>query len=346
MVTLGTDSHKRTHTVVAVDSLGQQLGVTTVNATTDGHLELLHWVVRWPERRWALEDCRNLSRRLESDLLRAGEVVVRVSPKLMTGARKAARTVGKSDPIDALAVARAALREGDLPTAFLDPQTRELRLLVDHREDLVRERTQVQNRLRWLLHELDPELAIRPGALGRQHVLRRVEARLVAESGTLVEIAIELLNRVRHLNIRASQLEREIEQRVAPKAPNLLGFMGSGVLTTAKLLAETAGIQRFGSPSKFARHNATAPIPVWSGNSTHHRLNPGGNRQLNAAIHRIAITHLRGHAESLAYVAKRMQSGDTKKEAIRALKRRISNEVYRRMKLDQAAQGRLAQLAA
>ncbi len=111
MVTIGVDLHKRTHTLVAVDDNGRRLAEKTAPATAAGHLELVRWAARWPERRFALEDCRHLSRRLERDLLLAGEQVVRVPPKLMAGARRSSRQPGKSDPIDALAVARAALRE-------------------------------------------------------------------------------------------------------------------------------------------------------------------------------------------------------------------------------------------
>jgi transposase len=139
MVVIGVDSHKRTHTAVATDGTGRKLAEKTVVATSAGHLELVRWAGRFPERTFALEDCRHLSRRLSTDLLRAGEAVVRVSPKLMAGARRSSREPGKSDPIDALAVARAALRE-DLPAATLDGPDREVRLLVDHREDLVAER--------------------------------------------------------------------------------------------------------------------------------------------------------------------------------------------------------------
>ena len=158
MVILGIDAHKRTHTVVAVDDAGRQLGQKTTMATsTETHLEFVRWADQFgAERSWAVEDCRHLSRRLERDLLAAGEAIVRVPPKMMAHARDRARTYGKSDPIDALAVARAALREPDLPVARLDGPARELRLLVDHREDLVAERTRQINRLRWHLHELDP----------------------------------------------------------------------------------------------------------------------------------------------------------------------------------------------
>ena len=155
---MGIDAHKRTHTAVAIDEAGRKLGEkTTRMTTTEANLELLRWADGFgPDRRFGVEDCRHLSRRLEVDLLAAGEQIVRVPPKLMAHARDAARTYGKSDPIDALAVARAVLREPNLPLAHLDARTRDLRLLVDHREDLVRERTGYINRLRWHLHELDP----------------------------------------------------------------------------------------------------------------------------------------------------------------------------------------------
>jgi len=163
MVIIGTDSHKHTHTCVAADELGRRLAERTVAATGAGHLELLAWAARFTDRSWALEDCRHLSRRLERDLLGAGEPVVRVPPKLMAGARRSSREPGKSDPIDALAVARAALREPGLPVARLDGPERGVRLLADHREDLVAQRTAHENRLRWHLHELAPGGEPHPG---------------------------------------------------------------------------------------------------------------------------------------------------------------------------------------
>lgn len=173
MVTIGVDLHKHWHTAVAVDDNGRRLAERTVRATPAGHVELVGWGRGLGvERRWALEDCRHLTRRLERDLLTAGETVLRVSPRLMAGARRTGREPGKSDPIDALAVARAALREPGLPVARLDGPEREVRLLVDHREDLVAERTRAQNRLQWHLHELLPGgwagiPVARPGACPR-----------------------------------------------------------------------------------------------------------------------------------------------------------------------------------
>jgi transposase len=334
MVVIGVDSHKHTHTVVAADENGRQLADKTVAATSAGHLELVRWAGRFTERRWALEDCRHLSRRLSTDLLRAGEAVVRVPPKLMAGARRSSREPGKSDPIDALAVARAALREPDLPVAALDGPEREIRLLIDHREDLVAERTRAQNRLRWHLHELDPGSEPAARSLDRAVVLAALDARLAEVPGIVARIARELVGRIRALTVTIDALEREITRLVAPLAPSLLALAGCGPLTAAKLVGETAGIGRFRSAAAFARLNGTAPVPVWSGNAERHRLSRTGNRQLNVALHRIAITQVRLGGLGLAYVEHRRAAGDTKTEAIRALRRRISDEVFRRMRHD------------
>ncbi|MGW8538488.1 IS110 family transposase [Rhodococcus qingshengii] len=159
MITLGVDAHKRTHTIVAVDPNGRQLASKTITTITQEHLGLPTWAEQLAKGNgllWAIEDCRHLSRRLERDLLAAGQSIVRVLPKLMAHVPDSARTYGKPDPIDALAVARAAQREPDLPTARLDGSDRDVRLLGDHRESLVAERTRAIDRLRWYLHELDP----------------------------------------------------------------------------------------------------------------------------------------------------------------------------------------------
>jgi transposase len=162
VVTVGIDVHKQTHCAVAVDQASRQVsGPLTVRATDAGHRQLLRWARREflaDTVEFAVEDCRHVSTRLERALLDAGASVVRVPPKLMAQTRTSARTRGKSDPIDALAIARAALREPDLPRAEHTHASREFKLLVDHREDLVASRTRLQNRLRWHLHELDPEL--------------------------------------------------------------------------------------------------------------------------------------------------------------------------------------------
>jgi transposase len=335
MIVIGVDSHKRTHTAVAVDGNGRKLAETTVVTTSAGHLELVRWTGRFGEHRFALEDTRHLSRRLAGDLLRAGEAVSWVPTRLMAGARRHGREPGKSDPIDALAVARAALANPDLPTATLEGEERELRLLVDHREDLVAERTRAQNRLRWHLHELDPGNEPGPRSLDRAVVLRALDERLGGAEGTVARIARELVARIRELTRTINDLEREITRLVGLVAPTLLELPGCGSLSAAKLVGQVAGIGRFTSPAAFARHNGSAPLPVWSGNEERHRLSRRGDRQANVVLHRIAITQLRLDGRGRTYYDHRRSEGDTKPEAVRALKRRISDEVYRRMRHDE-----------
>ncbi len=334
MVILGADLHKRWHTVVAVDGQGRKLAELTVAATPEGHLELRRWAAHFPEREWALEDCHHLSRRLEAGLVRAGEAVVRVPPKLMAGARRSVREPGKSDPIDALAVARAALANPDLPIATLDGPERELRMLVDHRDDLVAERTRNMARLRWFLLDLGvPEPPAR--SLDRVRTQDALAVALAPVHGTTGRIARTLLERIRQASADIRHLEAEIGDLAAVLAPSLLALPGCGPLTAAKIVGESAGIRRFRSAAAFARHNGTAPVPVWSGNSPRHRLSRGGNRQLNLALHRIAITQMRIDERGRAYVEHRRNTGDTKTEAIRALRRRLSDEVFRRLSTDE-----------
>ena len=335
MVVLGVDAHKRSHTIVAVDDLGRKLGERTLGTTTADHLELLAWAERFgTERLWAVEDCRHLSRRLERDLLGAGERIVRVPPKLMAHARDGARSFGKSDPIDALAVARAALREPDLPTAQLDGPARIVRLLVDHREDLVAERTRVINRLRWHLHEIDPDMQPPARCLQRPKHLNGLTARLSEVEGVVARLCRDLIDRCRQLTDQISGLETEIEAHTRDLAPALMAIRGCGALTAAKIVGETADVRRFRSRHAYARHNGTAPLPVWSSNRPRHRLSRTGNRQLNAAMHRIAITQARYHPDARQYLQDRRANGDTKAESLRALKRRLSDVVYRALLAD------------
>lgn len=336
MVIIGADLHKRTHTAVAIDEVGRKLAGKTVGATPEGHLELISWADRFGEHRWALEDSRGFPRRLETDLICAGRSVVRVPPRLMAGARRSGRETGKSDAIDALAVARAALREPDLPYARLDGPERDLRLLVDHREDLVATRTRTENRLRWHLHELglaEPE----PRSLDRGPVIEGLRVALADERGTVARIARELVDQVATLTVSIRALRSEIDSLVKELAPSLLELQGCGGPCAGKLVGETAGMTHFRSRAAFARYNGTAPVPASSGDTTRHRLNRGGNRQINAVLHRIAVTQIRLGGQGRAYLERRLAGGDTRAEAIRALRRRISDEVYRRLRHDEAA---------
>jgi transposase len=207
MVMIGTDSHKRTHTAVALDEVGRRLAEKTVPATSDGHFALVSWAQQWPQVSFAAEDCRNMTRRLERDLLAAGHRLVRVPTRLMAQARAQGRQPGKSDPIDAEAVALAALRHHHrLPVAELDGPTRQVKLLVDHRRDLVGERTRVVNRLRWHIHELDPALGVPARGLRSYCAIDRLGEHLATFTGLIARLARELLHRCRELTMQINAL--------------------------------------------------------------------------------------------------------------------------------------------
>ena len=333
MIVIGTDTHKRTHTCGAVSAAtGQLAGELTAPAREPGFRELLAWGRDLDsERIWAIEDCRHVSGSFERFLVASGERVVRVPPKLMGASRRGERTRGKSDPIDALAVARAALREGPetLPSAHLDERALELRLLLDHREDLVKARSEDQQRLRWHLHDLWPEMELPAGCLDRVVWLERVSRKLArAEQGARVRISRELVRAIRDRTKRAAALEREIAEAVRSQAPQLLELPGCGPLTAAKLLAETAGAGRFDSDAKLARLAGVAPIPASSGNRTRLRLDRGGNRQLNCAFHRIAVTQGRMHPPAKDFLARKRAEGKSNREALRCLKRHLVRRVW------------------
>lgn len=341
MILLGADVHKNTHTLAAISAPnGQLLDERTAVASKKGFIELLDWAreLEDPERVWAIEDCRHVSGSLERFLIAAGERVVRVAPHLTATQRGSERTRGKSDPIDARSIARAALREGidTLPTAHLDTESLEIKLLLDHREDLVKACTQDQQRLRWHVHDLWPELKIPPGALDRTVWLERISRKLsrtaasaaAAGQNARVRIARDLVRAVKGHVRRTRELEREIQTLVEAKAPALLELVGCGPLTAAKVIAETAGVQRFSSDSKLARLAGAAPIQASSGVKHRHRLDRGGNRQLNCALHRIAVVQGRNHQPAQAFLAKKEAEGKTRREAIRALKRHLARAVY------------------
>lgn len=334
MIVIGADTHKQTHTCAAVFAgTGQLAGELTAPAREPGFRQLLAWGRDLDaERIWAIEDCRHVSGALERFLVASGERVVRVPPKLMGQSRRGERSSGKSDPIDALSIARAALREGPqtLPAAYLDEDAMQVKLLLDHREDLVKARSEDQCRLRWHLHDLWPELEIPAGALDRMVWLERIARKLArAEQGARVRVARELVVEIRRRTRRAKELEREIEALVKAQAPELLDLQGCGTLTAAKLIAETAGAKRLPSDAKFARLAGVAPIPASSGNRVRHRLDRGGNRQLNCALHRIAVTQGRCHPPAQEFLAKKQAEGKSRIEALRCLKRHLARRVWK-----------------
>lgn len=332
MVTIGIDPHKKTHCAVAVDPLGVEVDQRMVAARREEFGQLLEWGRELHgERVWVIEDVRHVSGSLERFLIDRGEMVVRLPPRLMANARQGVRERGKSDPIDALAIARAALREGvdTLPTARLAGVELEIRLLSLHRERLVGERTRMINELRWQLHDLWPEWEIPKRVLIQPGWQAKVTQRLRRATVTVqVQIARDMINRVRELTRTITKLYAQLSDLVQQAAPQLLDEPGLGVLIAAKLIGEIAGINRFTSDAQLARVSGCAPIPVSSGRTDRHRLDPGGNRQLNHAFHMLALTKIMRDPRTAAYLAKQRQNGHTNTEAIRSLKRHLVRRVY------------------
>lgn len=343
MVVFGIDPHKASHTVVVVDGNGRQLGMCQVPATAAGHARLLAWAAPFVgdgpgEAVWAVEDCRHVAGPLLLDLWAAGLAAVLVPPR-MTAVLRGAGRAGKSDPIDALAVARAAQANPDLPVFRPAARELDLRALTDYREHLVALRTKEINRIRWDLTRLDPQLEAGLKNLTSRTQLARATAAVTAMPATVAtRIVLAALAQVAAWTAQIVALEREITAQVTPIAPNLLAIVGIGPLTAAKIIGEVAGIDRFASAAKLARYAGTAPIPVNSGKTEgRHRLHRGGDRQLNAAVHRAALTQARMHEPAKALIARRRTARDTKKGAMRVLKRHLINAIYTAMTRDQQA---------
>src|SRR3954470_23440953 len=333
MIVIGADTHKRSHTLAAVEeATGRALSDVTVPAAARSFGELLRWARGVDgERGWALGDCRHVSGSLERFLLARGERVVRVPPKLIAGARESTREAGKSDRIDAVAVARAAIREDleTLPVAQLAGAELDIRLLVDHRDRLVKQRSALINDLRWQLHDLWPEVEIPLRALTGQRWQQRLARRLARnEQTTRIRVARDELNRVRELTRAITDLEHELAALVTAFAPRLAADPRCGTLIAAKLIGEIAGIARFASDAKLARLSGAAPIPASSGRTDRHRLDPGGNRQLNCALYRLALTKARHDPKTQAFLERKQAEGKTRREARRALKRHLVRHVY------------------
>src|SRR3954447_12807372 len=334
MIVLGADTHKRSHTVAAVAAgTDELLGEQTVAVGRRGFGTLLQWARGLDEDHvWALEDCRHVSGSLERFLIERRERVLRIPTHLTAKARTSARQRGKSDPIDALNVARAALQEGldAFPAAQLDGPELDLRLLVDHRERLGRHRVELNSTLLWQLHDLWPELQLPGGALFSKKWSTRIARRLARAQQTMrVRIARDELRRLRELTLAVRGLEREITELVTTIAPQLLAEPGFGPLIAAKLVGEIAGAQRFATAAKLARAAGVAPIPASSANTQRHRLDQGGNRQINAALHRVIVTRARCHQPTRDYIAKRRSEGKSTREAIPCLKRYLTRRVWR-----------------
>jgi transposase len=340
MIVIGVDAHKATHTCAAVQELtGRHIQTKTTPARDAGHGQLLEWARQVDsERVWAIEDCRHVTGRLERMLLARGERVIRVPPKLTAGARTSSREAGKSDPIDALVVARVAIREGieTFVGAQLDEEALEIRQLVDHRERLVWQRTALINNLRWHLHDLDPDFQVPRGQFNSRVWQQKTIRKLSGITGRRghVRVAKDEIRRIRELTNTINDLYDELAELVTAYRPALLELHGCGVLSAAKAIGEAAGGQRFATASKFARLAGVAPLKASSGQQVRHRFDRGGNRQLNAVLHRIAITQIRSYQPARDYYQRKLAEKKSSKEALRCLKRQIATAVWTALQPD------------
>jgi transposase len=327
------------HVAVAVDADGRRKGrPLTVKTDADQVTSMLAWIrtIAGDEPvAWAIEDGRGHARQLADGLLLAGHEVVWVPARLMAAHRKLHAAVGaKSDPVDAAAVAHAAIATPGLDRHRIDEHIRELRVLVDARSDLVKRRTMVINQVKaqvhvWLEHT--------PGDLTRAAGIAALTAVLdAAEISTHVRHAIaDTINEVVELTRRIRDYEATIRQIVSPLAPNLLKITGISHVNAAMLVSEIGDITRFATSAKLARYTGCAPIPVYSSDNERHRLHRGGNRRLNSVLYTVAIVQQRHHPAARALLARHTPAKGIR-GARRILKRHLIDVIHHAMTADQA----------
>lgn len=335
MVSLGIDTHKATLAVSAVDPLGRQLAARTFGNDPRGHAALLAWAQQQGQpRRIGIEGAGSFGAALAELLLTSGEDVVEVPAQFTDRERRSLVQRGKSDPGDALAIARLTAREPRLPALRRPGVVADLKLLVGAREQLMAERTRLANQLHADLLVLAPGYGTRlPNLTAGRH--QSAAARLLGRrAGVRAELARGRLRRLRQLSIEAERLEQRIAALLVTTGSRLSQLPGIGALTAAKLLGETGDVRRYRNHASFAAASGTAPIPASSGQRQRHRLNRGGNRQLNRALHTMALVQSRCEPRAHDYLARRQAEGKTRLEALRALKWHLARVVYRTMLAD------------
>lgn len=337
---VGVDTHARTLTAVAVDELGRPLQDCTVRNDRGGHARLRRWAEGGQPCRWVVEGAGGYGRVLAQALVRSGAAVYGVPGWVTARTRRHGRRPDKSDRQDALAVARAWLREPGLPAVYPEQASTALRLLLDERDALVKERTRWRQRLRAALRVLGAEADAAVGSLTGPAGLRRALALSLPGADVVDRVRQEQVHRIAaqlvNLDAQVTELQRQIRKLLGRIGTSLQQIPGCGPLNAARLLAETGDAARFaGSEAAFARFCGTAPRQASSGQHIRHRLDRRGNRTLNATLHRIALTQLRikgsaGHN----YIQQRCSEGKTQREAMRALKRLLARKVFRTMNSD------------
>lgn len=327
MATIGIDTHKATLAACAVDALGAPLAEQTFSNDRPGHAALAAWGRAIAAQRIGLEGSSSFGAAAARYLSATGFEVCEVPPHLSRRERIRTRRAGKSDSIDALAIARVTAGEAALPPVRLADRAEEIGLLVAAREDLIGEATRVRNRLHADLLVLVPGYGGMVANLVAERNRRSIGRRLRGLVGVRAELARSRLARLGKLMAETRVLEGRIGLLV--EGHPMLRLPGVGVVTAAKLIAETGDPARFRSPDAFAMLAGVAPIPASSGQTHHLRLNRGGNRQLNRALYSIALAQARHHPPAKAYIARKRAEGKTWREAIRALKRHLARVVYR-----------------
>ena len=335
---IGIDAHKDTLAAAAIDQQGRQLDAGTFANTPDGYLELIDWVGRYDTSRIGIEGSGSLGRQSAIALQGAGFVVVDVPPQLTAQGRRHGRNHSKTDPIDALIIARVVLRDQDLPAVRISGESEDLRVLVHYRRDLISERTRLASRLHSDLEQLRP---------GYQSVVRRLTTtkqldranELLAELVSVrARIARQRVERLRALCEEIDQLTTELRSLVVAVTTGLTAIVGIAALTAAEILAEVGDVRRFRTKAQFAMGNGTAPLPASSGRTNRHRLNRGGNRQLNRILHFIALTQVSRSPEGRAYYDRKRAEGRSKQDALRCLKRRISDRIFQTLRRSQTGE--------
>jgi len=334
-VTIGIDPHKASHTAVAVDETEEVMAEFKVRACAAQVERLRVWAAPFGERVWAIESARGLGYLLAQQLVAAGEVVVDVPAMLSTRARLlGSGRAQKNDPNDARSVAIAARRNPDLHRVRRDDHARVLKLLVKRHRDLGRLKNKTACRLHALLMELVPGgMAASMTVTRANRLLDTIEADNQMTKHR-VDVARDLVDDIARYDHQLAASRRRLSTAVAASGTTLGDIAGVGPITAAMIIGQTGDVTRFPTSAHFASYNATAPIEASSGSRHRHRLNPRGNRQLNWAIHVIAICQLRHPGPGRDYYDRKRVEGKSTKEALRALKRQISNIVYRTMLAD------------
>jgi transposase len=329
------DPHKRSATIDVVDELEQVLAQGRFGTDRDGYKAMLAAGRVFADRVWAVEGCNGIGRHIAQRLVADGEPVVDVPAKLSARARVFSTGQGrKTDPVDAHSVALVGLRTDGLRVITVDDTTVALRLLIDRREELGVTRGQTVNRIHRLLLELLPGGAKKFLSADQAKVLLSTVRPRDVVGRTRRRLAAELVVELAAIDKRIKTADKELSELIAATGSTLLELHGIGPCGAARLLGDVGDIARFADRGRFASWNGTAPLDVSSGDHQRHRLSRVGNRRINRVLHTMAITQLRTDTEGRHYFDRKRAAGKTKKEAMRCLKRRLSDLVYAHMRAD------------